>query len=237
MKYSYNLDKKDVVFAGASDINASYKDLAAVCDAIRYKKADAAIALLDSVISDGMPIEYKKFNKGMGSRHELHGRKGRYPRKAASIVKKVVLNAYANAADRGYMPEDMYVVHAAANKTEINRRYPSKGVRTVMRGGYGYASTRMSNLEFAKVEIGLSSDYSKKSRKLSRVFNAVRIQEEKHSQRSLKTKSVQKPAQAKPGAKKPAKPLPVPKAAKQQEAPAEKSGEGKNGNAEHEENK
>ncbi|MGC8669891.1 MAG: 50S ribosomal protein L22 [Candidatus Micrarchaeia archaeon] len=186
MKYSYNLDKKDVVFAGANDINASFKDLTAVCDSIRYKKATDAIALLDSIINEGKPIPYRKFNKGMGSRHELGGRKGRYPKKAASIVKKVVLNAYANAANKGFMPEDMYVVHAAANKTEINRRYPPKGVRTVMRGGYGYATMRRSDLEFAKVEIALSNDYSAKSKRLARVFNAVRLQEQKHAKEASK---------------------------------------------------
>jgi large subunit ribosomal protein L22 len=179
LKYSYNLDKSDVVFAGAKDLNASYKDLSVVCDAIRYKRASTALALLDSVINDGKPIEYRKFNKGMGSRHELGGKKGRYPMKAASIVRKVLLNAYANASNKGYIPEEMYVVHAVANKTEINRRYPSKGVRTVMRGGYGYATMRRSDLEFAKVEIGLSPDYSKKSKHMSIIFNAVNVKESK----------------------------------------------------------
>ncbi len=206
MKYSYNLDKSDVVFAGAKDLNASYKDLSVVCDAIRYKKAGTALALLDSVINDGKPIEYRKFNKGMGSRHELGGRKGRYPIKAASIVRKVLLNAYANASNKGYVPEEMYVVHATANKTEINRRYPSKGVRTVMRGGYGYATMRRSDLEFAKVEIGLSPDYSKKSRHMSIIFNAVKVQEGKKAAKKGAATQQAKGAVSK-------KPLSKPKAA------------------------
>ncbi len=212
MRYSYNLDKSDVVFAGAKELNASFKDLAAVCDAIRYKKASTAMSILDSIISEGKPIEYRKFNKGMGSRHELNGRKGRYPIKAASIVRKVLINAYANASNKGYMPEDMYVVHASANKGVINRRYPSKGVRTVMRGGYGYATLRRSDLEFAKVEIGLSNDYSGKSRRLSRIFNAVRLQEEHASKIAKKEKP--KPVQTVKEPK-PKKPLEAPTASKE----------------------
>ncbi|MGC8652128.1 MAG: 50S ribosomal protein L22 [Candidatus Micrarchaeia archaeon] len=225
MRYSYNLDKKDVVFAGAEELNASYKDLAAVCDFIRYKKVDTALAMLDAVINGAAPIEYRKFNKGMGARSELHGRKGRYPSKAASLVKKVVLNAYANASGKGYMPEEMYIVHASANKGEINRRYPSKGVRTVMRGGYGYATMRRSDLVFAKVEIGLSNDYGSKSRRLSRIFSAVKMQGEKAAKRSSAAAKAGAKRKPEKNAQQPSKkPLEAPKPASSAASTAKKDG-------------
>ena len=42
MNYSFNIKGDDFVFAQSYDINASYKDLGAVCDAIRYLRAESA---------------------------------------------------------------------------------------------------------------------------------------------------------------------------------------------------
>lgn len=161
MKYSYNLDRKEVVFAHTSDLNASFKDLCAVCDAVRYKRVPAAIRILEGVINEGRPIEYRRHNKYMGSRHELGGKKGRYPMKCAALVKKVVINASANAKNKGEDPEAMYIVHASANKTYEVPRSPPKGARSVRAGGYGYTPMRRSNLAFAKLEIGIANKEAK----------------------------------------------------------------------------
>ena len=156
MKYSFNKDKSNMVFAQAKDINASYKDLGAVCDAIRYKSVLSAITILDGVIG-GDAVRYKKHNKHMGSRHELGGKKGRYPQKCAGIIRKVLINAQANARNKGFEPDVMFVAHAAANKTLIAPRRPSKGALFTTRA-YGYATARSSNLELSKIEIGISSN-------------------------------------------------------------------------------
>lgn len=175
MKYSYNLDRSDMVFAAAKDINASYKDLCAVCDAVRFRSVNAALNILDGVIYDGKAVLYRRHNKYMASRGELQGKKGRFPKKCAAIVKKVLVNAKANAESKGFAPDLMYVVHIAANKTLIAGRSPPKGVRSVTVGGYGYSSMRRSDLEFARVEIGLSTDakktLSKKTQKLIKTFS------------------------------------------------------------------
>jgi large subunit ribosomal protein L22 len=157
MKYSYNLDRNEIVFASTSDLNASFKDLCAVCDAVRYRAVPTAMATLDNVINNNQPIEYRRHNKYMGSRHELGGKKGRYPMKCAAMVRKVLVNAAANARNKGEDPDSMYVVHACANKTYEVARSPPKGIRSVRTGGYGYTPMRRSNLAFAKVEIGISA--------------------------------------------------------------------------------
>ena len=54
----------------------------------------------------------------------------------------------------------MFVVHAAANKTLIAPRRPSKGALFTTRA-YGYAVARSSNLELAKIEIGISNGTEK----------------------------------------------------------------------------
>lgn len=193
MAYSFNLDKSDVVFALMSNINASYKDLCAVCDAIRYRSVGSAMKILDEVASGRVPVEYRRHNRYMGSRHELAGNKGRYPKKCAGIVMKVLSNAYANAKSKGYDPEYMHVIHASANKTLIAERAPPKGVRAVVSGGMGYSTMRRSNLEFARVEIGLSSKYEGKlGKKASNLVKMFSMQSKRAEQRESKRKPTAK---------------------------------------------
>lgn len=176
MKYSFNIKKNDVIFAGAKDINASFKDLGAVCDAIRYRSVGQALSILDGVVDNGKAIEFRKHNKYMGSRHELGGKKGRFPKRCAAVVRKVLINASANARNRGYEPDSMFVVHAAANKTLIFARMPPKGVRVTTTGGYGPVPYRRSNLELARVEIGLSSamENSGLGRRMRRAISSIK---------------------------------------------------------------
>ena len=155
LKYSYNKDKSKVVFAGREDLNASFKDLSAVCDSIRYRNAAEAMEILEAIKDGSRPVLYLRHNKHMGSRHELGGRKGRFPKKCAGMIKNILTTAMANATSKGKDPESMVVSHASANKTQIISRSPSKGI-LYHSGGYGYASLRRSDLELAKVEIGLS---------------------------------------------------------------------------------
>jgi large subunit ribosomal protein L22 len=157
MKYSINIERNGISLAQGYDINASYKDLTAVCDAIRYLKTDAAEKVLEGVITEKMAIPFKKYNKYMGSRHELQGRKGAYPIKAATEVRHIMVNAIANAQKKGMAQDTLFVVHASANKTHIERRRPSKGSLSWGRGQYGTSSGTHSDLEYAKIEIGVSS--------------------------------------------------------------------------------
>jgi large subunit ribosomal protein L22 len=153
-KYSFNQKSENIAFASIKDINANFKDLIAVCDSIRYKSLSLALESLDSVINDKKPILYRKYNKYMGARHELGGKKGRTPIKCAKIVRKVLINAMANADNKGMDVDSLYVVHASANKGIIARRGPPKGA---LFAGGANPSARHSDLEFAKVEIGLST--------------------------------------------------------------------------------
>lgn len=212
MAYSFNADRSDVVFALMSDINASFKDLCAVCDAIRYRRVDTAMRILDEVASGEVPIRYRRHNRYMGARHELGGGTGRYPRKCAGIVRKVLANASANAKNKGYDPESMHVIHACANKTLIAPRSPPKGARSVVSGGYGYTSMRRSNLEFARVEIGLSEKsegkLSKDSARLISMFDAIdkTAQERSDGKPKAKDKQHVKKAEEKREVKKAEKP-------------------------------
>ena len=157
MRYSINIGRETIALAQGKDIDASYKDLAVVCDAIRYMKTDRALEVLEGVIAIKRPILFTKFNRYMGSRHELGGRKGAFPMKAAKEVKTILLNAIANSRGKGLDENALYVVHASANKTQIQRRNPSKGSISWGRGMYGMSARTHSDLEYAKVEIGLAN--------------------------------------------------------------------------------
>jgi large subunit ribosomal protein L22 len=189
MKYSFNQDKEGVVFANMKDINASFKDLSAVCDAVRYRSIKDAMDILNAVSAGEMPILYRTHNASMGSRHELGGKKGRTPMKCAAIVRKVLVNAAANAENKGFDTESMFVIHAAANKTMIASRRPSKGALFVSGGPSGYMTARRSDLEFARVEMGVSMMDEKKLSK-----NIIRwIKKRQKEQKRVKPKEKAKP--------------------------------------------
>ena len=205
MAYSFNRSSEGIVFASAKDMNASFKDLGAVCDAIRYKSAGHAVEVLDQVISGRVPILYRKHNKYMGSRHELGGRKGRTPIKCAKLAKKVLINAMANAEGRGEDPQSMYVIHASANKTTILSRTAPKGV---LRLGHsmGRGSIRRTDLELARIEIGLGygeeaglSDRMKKAvkRESRYVQEHKPVQKQPSKQRTVEVPAVKSPAKDK----------------------------------------
>jgi large subunit ribosomal protein L22 len=182
MEYSFNRNREGLAFAHMKDINASFKDLSIVCDTIRYKNVQQAMTILDKVSEGDMPVLYNKYNKYMGSRHELGGRKGRYPMKCARIVRKVLMNAIANAENKGEDPDNMFIVHATANKTMILPRIAPKGE---LRLGHnmGRGSTRRTNLELAKIEMAIGygteeglSERMKKSIELNRKNSKAGIQ-------------------------------------------------------------
>jgi large subunit ribosomal protein L22 len=189
------MEKGKVIFAGAKDINASFKDLGAICDYVRYKNAAQAAEALEKVIKASAPVPYRNHNKGMGSRHELGGRKGRYPVKCAAIVKKVLEMAISNAKSKGIETDNLFVVHASANKTQIYRRTPSKGM-LYHSDSYGFASMRHSDVEFAKVEIGIAAPEDVKlGEKATKMLNLNSALSKKASKKQApKTAPKSKPA-------------------------------------------
>ncbi len=201
MNYSFNLKGEDFVRAQSYDVNASYKDLGAVCDAIRYLKATEAVAALELFVDKVSPVAYRRHNRHMGSRHELGGQKGGYPEKAASEVLKTLTNALANAGNKGKDPEDMFIVGASANKTRIERRYPSKGSIAWGRGMYGMSATNHSDIEYAKIEIVLSEQHAVNLTKNMKYFMKRKNRTISESQRSKQKAREQKKPAAKPAPK------------------------------------
>ncbi len=112
--------------ARLEDVNASYKDLSEVCGVLRNKKADWAVEFLDKASKGEVPVLFRRHNTKLGHRHELGGRKGRYPQKAAGFVLKALKSAMANGKIIGL--GDPFVITAiSANKKQIFPRMAPKG--------------------------------------------------------------------------------------------------------------
>jgi large subunit ribosomal protein L22 len=123
--YSSNIPD-NCACARLEGVNASYKDLAQVCGSIRSKKADWALSFLEKAAEGDVAIPYKRHNKRLGHRKELGGRKGRYPKKAAKIVLKVLQSAISNGKNLG-LGESYTVLAAQANKKNSYPRVAPKG--------------------------------------------------------------------------------------------------------------
>jgi len=128
MAFDYSIrlnaeEEKKSAFAQFHDVNASYKDLSQVFKAIKGKPVKKAEKILEEAISKKKAIPFKKFNKGMGHRSELGGKKGKYPVKEARLALALLKNAEANALQKGLSEDKLYVRHAAAFKHNTFKRY------------------------------------------------------------------------------------------------------------------
>lgn len=156
-KYSIELDAEEAkksAFAQFHDVDASYKDLSQVLRAIKGKPVKKAEKILEEVISKKKAIPFTKFNKGMGHRSELGGRKGKYPIKEARLALALLKNAEANALQKGLSEDKLFIRHAASYKQNTFKRYRKYwvGGNTI---GYGKRAI-WSNYVTCRAELVLS---------------------------------------------------------------------------------
>ncbi|MCC7552814.1 50S ribosomal protein L22 [Candidatus Micrarchaeota archaeon] len=137
-KYMTNGTEKSAK-ARIEGVNASYKQLSAVCDNVKGMEIEDALNFLESAAIGQQVVRFRKHNKRMAHRKELGGQKGRWPKKASKIVLQVLKNAKANADTKGLL--NPFVSHIAANK---QKKYP----RVAPRG-----KTMMANYETSFVEV------------------------------------------------------------------------------------
>ncbi len=191
-KYMVEVTDEKVAKARVNDVDASYKDLTAVCDNVRGMGTEEAIKFLEEVAEGKRAVLYRRHNKKMAHRRELGGKKGRYPKKEARIVLDVLKNALANAEHKGMF--DTFVFHIAANKQHIYPRISSKG------------RPMMSNYETAFVEVILkertvSKRPEQSKEKQTGETGAKREQVSEKGKSTEKTESAGKAGKGKPSEK------------------------------------
>ncbi|AWR94397.1 50S ribosomal protein L22 [Acidianus brierleyi] len=122
-----NIDETKQGKAVSRNVSVSIKDLYNVCKAIRGKKLQDAKKYLDQVIEKKEAVPYWRYSTGASHKSGLetkwHIKDGRYPIKAAKYVLKTLENAEANAVSKGLDPDSLKIVHIAAHKGLILKRY------------------------------------------------------------------------------------------------------------------
>ena len=86
------------------------------------------MSLLEAVIALERPITFRRFNKGIGHRKGLgKDNIGKYPKKAADEILKILRNVETNADFKGLDSERLRIIHVQAQKGIARRRRRPKG--------------------------------------------------------------------------------------------------------------
>ncbi len=149
MKYSVKYQEEGYSYAQEYSLNVSYKSLTQVCKNIKGLPVAKALDFLNKAEKMETAVLFSTYNKKMGHRKELGGKKGRYPVKAIGMVKKVLLNAINNARVLQIDEDSLVVAHIAANKQHVYSRLAPKGKRM------------KANYVTAKLEIALKGEVKK----------------------------------------------------------------------------
>lgn len=184
--YSFDFRKykeEQIAKAKIESIDVSWKEACAVCDAIRNKGVKEALLLLERVENMETPIPFRRHNKKMAHRRELGGKKGRWPVKAAKIIRKLVKSLSANALNKGLSEESLIIIHASANKKMSYPKLQPVGRRI------------RQHYETARIElVALDTDYNEEKVK-AKELEKKKKEEAKKIEEEVK-KDIQKTAKA-----------------------------------------
>ncbi|BAB65414.1 50S ribosomal protein L22 [Sulfurisphaera tokodaii] len=122
-----DIDENKLAKAVIKNVPASIRDLYNVCKAIRGMKLNDAKQFLNNVLEEKEALPFWKHSHGASHRSNISPKwkvkSGRYPKKAIKYVLKVLENAENNANSKGLDLENVKIVHIAAHKGIILKRY------------------------------------------------------------------------------------------------------------------
>lgn len=122
-KYSVkNLDPGNTVKASLREIDVSPKWSREVCAAIKGLRLEEARRLLEDVVEKKRMIPYRRYRK-LRAHHGQTGGPGGYPVKVAKHVLKLLDSLEANAEFKGLDTDRLIIVHAAAHKGRVIRKF------------------------------------------------------------------------------------------------------------------
>ena len=126
-KWGYSFKESEpegMAKASGRDLKISPKAAREICGAIRKMKLEEARRFLQDVIDKKRPVPYRRYKKKVPHKAGIEGwHAGRYPVKAALEIMKVLNGLEANAEDKGLYVERLRIVHAAAQRARIIKRY------------------------------------------------------------------------------------------------------------------
>ncbi len=145
------LDPERTAIASGRDLNISLKEAYEVLNVIRGMRLDEARRLLEEVIALKQPIPFKRYNKKVPHHRGLERWKwpsGRYPVKVCRELIKILDNVENNAINKGLDPERLKIIHAAAQKGPVLKKYTPRA--------FGRATRwfrRLTHIEIAVMEV------------------------------------------------------------------------------------
>jgi len=121
---SSRLDEEGVVKASGRDMRISPKAAREICKTIRDMRLEEARRFLQDVIEKKRAVPYRRHKKEVSHKAGIQGwYAGRYPVKAARELLEILNGLEANAEDRGLDTERLKIIHAAAQRGRLVKRY------------------------------------------------------------------------------------------------------------------
>lgn len=112
--YTQQTDADTTARALLKDSDISPKHAVEICRSLRGKKVDLALTFLDDVIAKKRAVAFRRYNKLVT--HKKGVGPGRYPVKAARIVKKAIEEAQHNAEYKGLDADSMRIHTISSHK-------------------------------------------------------------------------------------------------------------------------
>ncbi|MCS7140079.1 MAG: 50S ribosomal protein L22 [Candidatus Nezhaarchaeota archaeon] len=126
-EFGYSLQDYDpdkMARASGRDLRVSWKKAIEVCYFIKGKKLSQARELLEKVLKKEIMIPFTRFRKKRAHHGSVHGyASGGYPIKVVREVLKILRNVETNAENKGLDVEKLVIVHAAAHKGPVIKKY------------------------------------------------------------------------------------------------------------------
>ncbi|NPA76093.1 MAG: 50S ribosomal protein L22 [Euryarchaeota archaeon] len=121
MPYSIKVEGDKYAKAYGKNLPISLKDSVNLCRALKGMNLEAAKDYLEEVIKKKRAVPYFRYLDSVSHRRGLGP--GKYPVKEAKYILKVLENAEANAENKELDTDNLYIMHIAAHKGEIYKRY------------------------------------------------------------------------------------------------------------------
>ncbi len=122
--YTIEVDDTKVAKSIGKELPISPKHAVEICREIRGLPLERAKEFLEGVIAQRTPVPFRRYNKQVVHQRGGTG-PGRYPKKAAKYILRVLQDAESNAEYKGFDTESLDVLQAAAHRGRIwHQRMP-----------------------------------------------------------------------------------------------------------------
>jgi len=124
-KYSIQgLDPDRTAIASGRDLRVSHKAAREICHYVRGMRLEKAKDVLQEVAELKRPVPYRRHKKKVAHRKGVEGfDAGRFPKKAAEAILKILDQVGANAEFKGLYSDRLKIIHIASHKGRVIRNY------------------------------------------------------------------------------------------------------------------